>query len=117
MRILGLVLLLVGYSWLVWDQASVGPLVRVAVERSFATEVPIHRTMGLTPLASLPDTAYSLRNDEVKGFPVVGVRELAGLLPNFMWSGTTMLLGGLVLARGSGRRKDRNSNDKEPTRS
>ena len=115
MRIFGLALLLVGYLWLAEEQLSIGPRVRVAVERSIATEVPLHRTVGLTPLASLPDTAYSVRNDLVKGLPIVGVRELDRLLPNFLWSGTTMLLGGLVLARGSGRRKtDKNANEQGP---
>ena len=105
MRILGLALVLGGYLWLVWDQFSFGPMARVAMDKSATTEVLLHRSAHPVPLASLPDTVYSLRNDAAKGLPYVGVRELRRLLPNFLWSGTTMLVGGLLLARESSRRK------------
>ncbi len=101
MRVIGIALLLFGYAWLAWDQFSFGPLARVAIDRAAATEVLLHRATHRVPLSSLPDTSYSIRNDDARGLPDAGVRALWELLPNFLWSGTMMLLGGLLCARGA----------------
>jgi len=104
-RIVGIALLLAGYLWLVDDQLSFGPLVRVAMDQADSTTVLLRRAVRPTLLASLPDTAYSVRNDQVRGLPHHGIRILRSLLRSSLWPGTMMLLGGLLLARDSGRRR------------
>jgi hypothetical protein len=105
MRVAGLVLILMGFGWLAWDQFSFGPLARVAANRSANTGVLIRGSFGRVPLADLPDTGYSVRNDVVRVIARSGANELYDLLPNTVWPGTMMLLGGLLVFREIGRRK------------
>src|SRR5262249_44358642 len=99
MRIVALALLLAGFEWLVSDQFSLGPAVRVAADRSANQSVLIRGSIRPVPLASLPDTGYAVRNSAVRMMPTGGVMELYRLLPNFLWPGAMMLLGGLLLFR------------------
>lgn len=87
MRFAGLVLVLVGFLWLGLDQLSLGPSARVAIDMS-AKEVQLRA-----------DDPRAARHDDLVWAAAMGVRELDRLLPNFLWPGAVMLLGGLVLFR------------------
>ena len=83
MRAIGLAMVLIGFLWLCFDQASIYPMARVAIEAQFK-EVP-------------SDSAHQFRRGEVVSLATSGVRRMAGLVPNFILPGVVMLAGGVML--------------------
>ena len=86
MRLVGFVLLLVGFLWLAWSEFSIGPILRVAVE------------MESQDLAADRDTLYT--RGQVMNGTARAIGDFSRRLPNFMLPGCAMLVGGLLLTTG-----------------